>query len=130
MTITRINPDTLFKSPVFSQVATVSAGSTLVFVGGQNGVNADGTLAGKDIAAQSAQAYRNVVAALEAAGATLADVVKMTIYLVQGQSLQDAFAAVGAGGDWAGEPPTVSGMFVVALTNPDYLIEIEAVAAI
>lgn len=130
MTITRINPDTLHKSPVYSQVATVSAGSTLVFVGGQNGVKADGALAGKDIGAQSAQAYQNVVAALEAAGATMKDVVKITIYIVQGQSLQEAFAAVGAGGDWAGAPPTVTGMFVAALTHPDYLIEMEAVAAV
>src|SRR5690606_12404221 len=97
---------------------------------GQNGVKADGTLAGPDIGAQAAQAYQNVVAALEAAGASLNDVVKMTIYLVQGQSLQDAFSAVGAGGDWAAAPPTVTGMFVAGLTNPDYLIEIEAVAAI
>jgi enamine deaminase RidA (YjgF/YER057c/UK114 family) len=130
MAITRINPDTLFKSPVFTQVATVSAGSTLIFVGGQNGVRADGTLAGKDIGAQAAQAYQNVVAALAAAGASMEDVVKMTIYIVQGQSLQDAFAAVGAGGDWAAAPPTVTGLFVAGLTNPDYLIEIEAIAAV
>ena len=130
MAITRINPDTLHKSPVYTQVATVSAGSMLVFVGGQNGVKADGTLAGKDIGAQSAQAYQNVVSALAAAGAGLADVVKMTIYIVQGQSLQEAFAAVGAGDNWAAAPPTVTGLFVAALTHPDYLIEIEAVAAV
>jgi enamine deaminase RidA (YjgF/YER057c/UK114 family) len=67
MAIKRINPDTLFKSPVFSQVVTVSPGSTLVFVGGQNGVGLDGQLVGEDIASQSAQALRNVGAALEAA---------------------------------------------------------------
>lgn len=130
MVITRVNPDTLYKSPVFTQVATVDGPAKLIFVGGQNGIRADGTLAGQDIGTQAAQAYQNVVTALAAVGAGLDDVVKMTIYLVQGQSLQAAFAAVGGGTGWAGAPPTVSGMFVAALTNPDYLIEIEAIAAV
>lgn len=130
MSITRINPDTMHKNPAFTQVATVSASSTLVYVGGQNGVNAEGKVVGKDIASQSEQAYRNMITALEAAGATLADVFKMTIYLVQGQSLQEAFGAVQKLQTERVEPPTVSMMMVAGLANPDYLIEIEAVAAI
>ncbi len=130
MSITRFNPDTLHKNPAFTQVVTVSSPSKLVYVGGQNGVNAKGEVVGDDIASQSAQAYKNVVAALEAAGATMKDVFKMTIYLVQGQSLEAAFAAVVPLQDRNAAPPTVSMMMVAGLANPRYLIEIEAVAAV
>jgi enamine deaminase RidA (YjgF/YER057c/UK114 family) len=128
--ITRLNPDTLYKNPAFSQAVVVDKQAKLVYVGGQNGVNAKGEVVGEDITAQSAQAYRNVIAALEAAGATMADVFKMTIYLVQGHSFADAYGAVMPLIDPKLPPPTVSGMMVVGLANPKYLIEIEAVAAI
>jgi enamine deaminase RidA (YjgF/YER057c/UK114 family) len=130
MTIQRLNPDTLHKNPAFTQVATVSSGSKLVFVGGQNAVNADGKVVGKDIASQSAQAYKNVIAALEAAGASMKDVFKMTIYLVDGQSFQEGYAAIQKLQTEPAPPPTVTGIRVAGLAHPDYLIEIEAVAAI
>src|SRR5687768_6632952 len=94
VTITRINPDTLHKNPAFTQVATVSGPTKLVFVGGQNGVDNKGKVVGNDIASQSERAYKNMITALEAAGASLADVFKMNVYIVQGQSIQDAFGAV------------------------------------
>ena len=133
MTIQRINPDTMHKNPAFTQVATVTNPSKWIFVGGQNGVDATGKVVGKDIASQSAQAYRNVITALEAAGASLQDVFKMTIYIVQGQDLRAGFAAVQAVQAQQKAqvaPPTVSGIFVAGLAHPDYLIEIEAVAAV
>lgn len=130
MSITRLNPDTLHKNPAYTQVAVVEASARLVYVGGQDAVNAAGEIVGKDAATQSEQAMRNVLAALEAAGATMADVFKMTIYIVQGQSLQDAFAGAMKVQPKSIPPSTVSVIFVVALAHPDYLIEIEAVAAI
>ena len=130
MTIKRLNPDTLHKNPAFTQVAIVNKSAKLVYVGGQNSVNAKGEVVGEDIATRSVQAYKNVIAALEAAGATMADVFKMTIYLVQGQSLADGYGAIMPLIDPKVPPPTVSGMMVVGLANPKYLIEIEAVAAI
>jgi 2-iminobutanoate/2-iminopropanoate deaminase len=130
MTIKRLNPDTLHKNPAFTQVAAVDKSAKLVFVGGQNGVTADGKIAGKDIASQSAQAYKNVIAALESAGATLKDVFKMNIYIVQGHSIQEGFAAVQKVQPERVEPPTVSVLIVAGLANPEYLVEIEAVAAV
>jgi enamine deaminase RidA (YjgF/YER057c/UK114 family) len=130
MVFERLNPDTLHKNLAFTQVAVVSSRAKLVFVGGQNAVNAKGEIVGKDIASQTEQAYRNVIAALEAAGATLHDVFKMTIYIVQGQSLQEGFAAAQRVMGDGVPPPTVSGVFVAGLAHPDFLIEIEAVAAI
>ena len=130
MAIKRINPDTLHKNPAFTQVAVVDKSDKLVFVGGQNAVNAKGEVVGDDIATQSVQAYKNVLTALEAAGATMADVFKMTIYMVQGQSFADGYAAIMPLIDPKLPPPTVSGLMVAGLENPKYLIEIEAVAAI
>ena len=130
MTIQRLNPDTLHKNPAFTQVTTVDSSAKLVFVGGQNGVSVEGKVVGKDIASQSAQAYKNVIAALEAAGASMKDVFKMTIYLVEGQSFQEGYAAVQKLQTEPLPPPTVTGIMVAGLAHPDYLIEIEAVAAI
>ncbi len=128
MRITRLNPETMHKSPAFTQVAVVDASAKLVFVGGQNGVDASGKVVGTDVGSQSAQAYKNVITALEAAGAGLNDVIKLNVYLVQGQSLLDAFNATQQGQQAA--PPTVTVIEVAGLANPDFLIEIDAIAAV
>lgn len=128
--INRINPETLHTNPAFTQVATVESGARLVFVGGQNGTDGNGQIVGSDIASQSAQAFRNVLAALEAAGATMDDVVRLAIYIVQGQSLQEGFEAVMQIPEARLGPPTVTGVYVAGLARPDALIEIEAIAAV
>jgi enamine deaminase RidA (YjgF/YER057c/UK114 family) len=120
----------MFKSPAFTQVATVTGHVKYVYVGGQNAVDIDGKIVGSDIKSQSEQTFKNVIMALEAAGATLNDVFKMTIYIVQGHSLQDAYAAASALEQPDTEPSTVSVIQVAGLANPDALIEIEAVAAV
>lgn len=130
MVITRINPEPLHRNPVFSQAISVSGGARLIFVGGQNGVNRNGEIVGKDVSGQAEQAMRNLLSALDAAGARLEDVVKMTVYLVQGQSLQEAFGAAQRVMGANHEPPTVSVLVVAGLARPDFLIEIEAVAAV
>ena len=129
MTITRLNPGNMHKNPAFTQVIAVEGSTKTIYVGGQDGVNAKGEVVGSDISSQSEQAFKNVIAALEAAGATLDDVIKLTIYLVQGQSFQEAFAASQRVQQMR-VPPTVSGIMVAGLANPQYLIEIEAIAVI
>ena len=128
--ITRVNPDTLHTSPAFSQVITVSSGARLVFVGGQNATDANGQIVGNDIATQSAQAFRNVLAALEAAGATMDDVIRLAIYVVQGHSIQEGFEAVMQIPEARLGPPTVTAFYVAGLARPDALVEIEALAAV
>jgi enamine deaminase RidA (YjgF/YER057c/UK114 family) len=134
MTIERFNPTTMYHNPAWTQVLTVSGGSKLVFVSGQNGIDTEGNFVGKDIASQSAQAYRNIVAGLEAAGATMADVIKMTVYIVHGQSLDMAFgAAMGVAhelGLHQSPPAAVTAIAVSGMANPDALIELEVIAAI
>ncbi len=128
MSITRLNPDTLHKNPAFTQVAIIDPPARLIVIGGQNGVDREGHIVGADIGSQTEQAIKNMIAALAAAGASLSDVVKMTILVVQGQSLQDGFAAYQRVVPPGTPPPTVTMMFVAGLGNPDFLIEIEALA--
>jgi enamine deaminase RidA (YjgF/YER057c/UK114 family) len=56
--------------------------------------------------------------------------IKMTIYLVQGQLRHEAFAAVQDLQDRTAAPPTVSVIIVVGLAHPRFLIEVEALAVI
>lgn len=126
-----INPDGLSKNPAFSQVVTTQGNGKTIYVGGQDAVNAKGEIVGKgDIAEQTEQVMKNVQTALSAGGATFDNLVKLTIYLVQGQDLSRAFQASQKFLGGLKNPPAVSGFFVAALANPDYLVEVDAIAFI
>lgn len=75
-----INPPTLLKNPRYTQVLKLPTGE--IIVSGQMGQKVDGSLAGADFASQAAQALENVRLALAAAGATPADIVRITTYIV------------------------------------------------
>ncbi|ACU34167.1 RidA family protein [Actinosynnema mirum] len=134
MAITLVNPDGLPQVEVYRQVA-IGAGAKLVFVAGQVARDGDGNRIGEgDLAAQAEQAYLNVGTALAAAGATLGDLAKLTIYVVDWrldlmpvlmEGVNRAFARLG-GSSLA--PVTLIG--VAALAEPDLLIEIEATAVV
>jgi enamine deaminase RidA (YjgF/YER057c/UK114 family) len=85
--IIRINPPELGTPPGYSQVVDVSAGR-FIFISGQTAADRDGNLVGKDdFAAQAAQVFRNLGIALEAAGCTAANVVKLTVFLTDMENL-------------------------------------------
>lgn len=89
-----LNPEGLHRNPAFSQVVTVEGGMKTVYVGGQNAVDASGTIVGKgDIGAQAEQVVRNLKIALQSAGASFDQVIKCTVYIVQGQPLEPAYKA-------------------------------------
>lgn len=128
MTITHLNPGTLFRNPAFSQGTVIPAGSSIVFVGGQNGVGADGEVVSGGIGPQTQQAMRNVIDVLAEAGATPDDVAKLTILLVEGVDLNEGFAASRV--VWGDRPTAITGAFVRGLARPGCLVEIEAIAAV
>lgn len=128
MNIRHINPETLGRNPVFSQGVSLEGPAKLVFVGGQNGMTADGKPAGNDLASQSGQALRNVLEVLKAAGASQENVLKLTIYIVQGHDIGPAFDE--AQKVWGMHPTAVSVLIVAGLAVPGALVEIEAVAAV
>jgi enamine deaminase RidA (YjgF/YER057c/UK114 family) len=81
-TIEHPRPDGLLHNAGFSQVV-VASGTRSVHTAGQVSIDERGTLVGAgDLAAQTAQAMRNVGLALAAAGANYSDIVKITTYVV------------------------------------------------
>src|SRR5262245_25797267 len=76
-----INPPSLPSGPGYTQVVTVGPGD-LVFVAGQVSMDASGAIVGVgDFAAQTAQTFRNLVAALEAAGSSAKNLIKLTTFV-------------------------------------------------
>lgn len=130
-TVKHLNPEGLHHNPAFTQAVAVQGDYRLVYVGGQNAVNAAGAIVGQgDIAAQAEQVAANLETALAAAGATPQHVVKWNIYVVTGQPIQAASMAFQKRwGAWE-NPPAISVLFVAGLAHPDFLLEIDAVAVV
>jgi enamine deaminase RidA (YjgF/YER057c/UK114 family) len=124
-------PDGLHRNPAFTNVVVVSQPSRTIYIGGQNAVDQSGNIVGKgDLTAQTGQILRNIQTALDAAGATIHDVIKFNILIVQGQDIRPAYGAFQAVWGQHPNPPLVTMAYVAALANPDFLAEIEAVAVI
>ncbi|HEY7013692.1 MAG TPA: RidA family protein [Streptosporangiaceae bacterium] len=128
MTVQFINPEGLPTPATYSHVA-VATGRTMVFIAGQEPEDAQGRLVGPgDLAAQARQVFANLGRALAASGARPAQVVKITIYVVDHRpEYLPVIEAARAGLFGDSKPPdTVVG--VATLAQPGYLIEVDAVA--
>ncbi|CAN5468788.1 RidA family protein [soil metagenome] len=124
-----LNPDELLKNPAFSQVAITKGNGRTIYIGGQNAITKDLEIIGKgDIAVQTDYVLKNIETALTACGATVDDLFKLTIYIVQGQDMRKGFEGAQRFMKKLRNPPVISGIVVAGLANPDYLVEIEAVA--
>ncbi len=132
MTVTTLlRPDGLVHSPAFSHVAVIPSGVATIYVGGQNAVDASGTLVGADdIAGQTAQVMANLKTALAAAGASMSDLVSCTILFVDGVDLRAAYGVAASALDADREPPLVTGAMVAGLAVPGALIELSAMAVV
>ncbi len=131
MTVEYINPEGLNTNPAFTNVVVVSGNVKTVYVGGQDSIGADHQIIGKgDLKAQVEQVLKNLEIALAAGGAKLEHVIKWNLYVVEGQSLQEGFAAFQAVAGKQSKPPAISMVFVSGLANPDFLIEMDAIAVV
>ena len=124
-----INPDGLMRPGTYTPVVTARGGRT-IYVSGQVPLNEKGELVGKsDLAAQAEQVFRNIDTALKGAGASFADVVKITTFVVgyrpEHRAVMHQVRAKYASKD---NPPASTLLGVQALAVPDYLIEVEAIA--
>jgi enamine deaminase RidA (YjgF/YER057c/UK114 family) len=129
--IEHLNPEGLHKNPAYSQAVAVAGPVKTVYVGGQNAVDPEGSLVGRgDLKTQSVRALRNVEAAVVAAGGRLDHVIKWNVFIVQGQPIPLGFEAFVEVWPTGAEPPVVTVAVVGGLGNPDYLVEIEAIAVI
>jgi enamine deaminase RidA (YjgF/YER057c/UK114 family) len=116
----------------YSHVAKVVRG-TIVYISGQVPIDATGKLIGEsDFEAQVEQVFANLKIAVEAAGGTMADIVKLNYYIVPEvdqatvpklRPIRDRYINVA-------NPPASTFLVVNRLSRPGWLIEIEAIAAI
>jgi enamine deaminase RidA (YjgF/YER057c/UK114 family) len=122
-----LSPATLPDPPGYSHVVSTRPGR-VVWTSGQVAMHADGTTAPPhDWEAQTRLCFENVGRALEAAGASWADVVKLTYFVVDVSALQTIRAVRDEFVDTR-RPPASSLVQVAGLFRPDLLIEVEAVA--
>lgn len=129
--IDRINPPELGTPPGYSQVVDVNAGR-IIFISGQTALNRDGNLVGKhDFGAQAEQVFANLAAALESRGCTAANLVKLTVFLTDMDNLGSYREARNRFFATVTPPaaPAVTLVEVSKLYGPDFMIEIEAIAA-
>lgn len=126
-----LSPEGLHKNPAYSQVAIIEGNHRTIYIGGQNAVDKDGNLVGKgNIEAQARQVMQNLETAVQAGGGSFEHIIKWSVYLLQGQSAEKAFKVFqGAMGNMK-SPPLICGIFVAGLANPDFLLEMEAVAIV
>lgn len=118
--------------PPMSSHATAARGDVIVHISGQVGTDESGAIV-EGLAAQTERAIVNVAAALEAAGATVADVAKSTFYVVDWEpSMMEELARGGAAARAKIPFPdsAVTLIGVKSLFAPEMLIEIEAVAIV
>lgn len=129
MTVRYLNPPELLQSPAFSQAVVVEQPARTLYVGGQNGVDASGSVVG-DLAEQTARAVDNARVALAAAGGQLSDVISWTVAIVHGQDLRAGFGAMQPALAGREHPPIVTVLQVAGLAVPGALIEISAIAVL
>jgi enamine deaminase RidA (YjgF/YER057c/UK114 family) len=123
------NPDTMFKPVGYSQVARVTEG-VLVFVAGQVALDKSGNVVGRgDFKAQVEQVFENLKAAVEAAGGSLNDIIKLNIYVLNLSGLPQ-FREVRDKYINPKNPPASTLVQVAGLFRPEFLIEVEAVAVV
>jgi enamine deaminase RidA (YjgF/YER057c/UK114 family) len=129
MGVRHINPDGLHRSPAFSQAVVVEQPAKTIYIGGQNGVGADGKVVGPTLREQAVQAFRNLQTILESEGASLSHIVHWTIAVVEGQPVSEGVAAFQQVWNPADPPPAIT-VHVVAALGPGSLVEIDAVAVV
>jgi 2-iminobutanoate/2-iminopropanoate deaminase len=123
------SPASMHQPRGYSHVAKVRS-ATLVFIAGQVALDLSGKLVGAgDFRAQTQQVFENLRMAVEAAGGSFRDIVKLNVYAVDVSKLGDYREVRDRYIDPA-HPPASTAIQVAALFRPEYLIEVEAVAAL
>jgi reactive intermediate/imine deaminase len=113
----------------FSQATVADARGRLLFISGMTALNNDGGVTGVgDITAQTDQVCQNLKAAVEAAGGTMEDIVRVDVFV---RNVEDFEAIHTVRRQYfTGAPPASTMVEVSKLVNKDYLIEINAIAVI
>jgi enamine deaminase RidA (YjgF/YER057c/UK114 family) len=127
----RIDPPELLKIPEMVNV-TIATGTRVIHISGQTAVDTEGKVVGTTHLEQSRHALRNLRTALEAAGATLADIAKLNTYMVD-YSWEALEALMTAVKEVFGEPYPLTANTLVGVASlwlPELLVEVDAVAIV
>jgi 2-iminobutanoate/2-iminopropanoate deaminase len=111
------------------KMATRQEGGQLLYISGQVARDTDGNVVGKgDMRLQARQVFQNLRQVLQAAGGDFKDLMKITTYIT---NIEDFPALAEVRSEvFQGELPASTLIVVKGLFNPDFLIEIEGIAAI
>jgi 2-iminobutanoate/2-iminopropanoate deaminase len=111
------------------RMATRMEGGQLLYISGQVAWDTSGNIVGKgDARAQARQAFQNLRQVLQATGGDLKDLMKITTYIT---NIEDFPAVAEARSEvFQGELPASTLIVVKSLFHPDFLIEVEGVAAV
>jgi enamine deaminase RidA (YjgF/YER057c/UK114 family) len=127
-----VNPPGLGVPPGYSQIVVVRGGH-IIFIAGQTALDRNGEIVGKDnFAMQASQVFQNLTVALRSVGCTAANLIKLTVFL---RNMDDLSAYREARNRFFGTvtPPAAPAITLVEVSRlygSDFLIEIEAVAAV
>jgi 2-iminobutanoate/2-iminopropanoate deaminase len=127
--VKRTNPPELSKPTGYTHIVEVTGPSKTIYISGQIALDKGGTLVGAgDMKAQAEQVFRNLQAALTAAGAKFSDVVKMNTYVTD---MEKAPAVREVRARYFGDTTPASTLVqVVHLARPELMLEIEVVAVV
>ncbi len=131
-TIRRLNPPELGSPPGYSQIVEVAA-RRIIFIAGQTALDRDGRLVGKnDFAMQAEQVFKNLGVALRTVDCSASNLVKLTVFLRDMDHLQSYREARNRFFATVTPPaaPAITLIEVSRLYGADFLIEIEAIAAV
>ena len=132
MTVKLSSPSTMPPPTGYSQIAEVTKGK-IVLIAGQVAHDADGKLVGEnDFGAQVEQVFKNLDAAVRAAGGSFRDIVKINNYCVASvePAQMAAFREVRDRYVDPANPPVSTFVFVSRLVRPGWLFETDAMAVI
>ena len=111
------------------KLATRMDGGRLLYISGQVAWDTSGSIVGKgDMKAQARQTFQNLREVLQAAGGDLQNLMKITTYITK---IEDFPAVAEARSEvFKGEMPASTLIVVKSLFHPDFLIEVEGIAAV
>jgi enamine deaminase RidA (YjgF/YER057c/UK114 family) len=119
----------VYDPPTYSQAVKVTGAQTILFLAGQVAYEKDGSVRHRgDFKAQAREAFRAIKALVEAAGGTMDSIVKLNTYLTDIRYRADLVPVRAE--FFPRKSPASTLVQVSALAHPDWLIEIEAIAAV
>ena len=125
----KTNPAGLWSSPRLSQVVEV-AHARMIFLSGQTAADAGYRVASADFRAQLHAVFDNIETALASVGAGLEHIAKTTIYLTDVRNREAMREVRSQRLGHLAAPPANTALVVQSLIEPEFLVEMDVVAAV